>query len=183
MGTPMWRFVLTVLIGTALLSAAGLVLALQCVRLIEKIEGSAVTSPSNRQSPAPEGSAPRAPPQRVHSFVRGVLSRRDHNPKDPPRRSSPQSAGRVEGFMLRIIGIAAVLSLAVFSPVVGTWAAEIEGRVQALDPTERSVVLDNGSKLWLPEDANLDALKEGVEVKAMFEERDGKNVITDIEVK
>ena len=85
--------------------------------------------------------------------------------------------------MLRIIGIAAVLSLAVFSPVVGTWAAEIEGRVQALDPTERSVVLDNGSKLWLPEDANLDALKEGVEVKATFEERDGKNVITDIEVK
>ena len=70
MGTPMWRFVLTVLIGTALLSAAGLVLALQCVRLIEKIEGSAVTSLSNRQSPAPEATAPRAPPQRVHSFVR-----------------------------------------------------------------------------------------------------------------
>ncbi len=34
----MWRFVLTVLVGTALLSSAGLVLALQCVRLIEKIE-------------------------------------------------------------------------------------------------------------------------------------------------
>jgi len=85
--------------------------------------------------------------------------------------------------MSRIIAIAAVLSLAVFAPVVGAWAAEIEGKIQALDPTARSVVLDNGSKLWLPEDANLDALKEGTEVHAMYEERAGKNIVTDIDVK
>jgi len=85
--------------------------------------------------------------------------------------------------MSRIIAIAAVLSLAAFSPVVGAWAAQIEGKIQAFDPTERSVVLDNGSKLWLPGDANVDGLKEGAEVKVMYEERDGKNVVTDIDVK
>ncbi len=85
--------------------------------------------------------------------------------------------------MSRIIAIAAVLSLAAFAPVVGAWAAEIEGKIQAFDPTERSVVLDDGSKLWLPGDATLDSLKEGAEVKVTYEERDGKNMVTDIDVK
>ncbi|PYM20410.1 MAG: hypothetical protein DMD81_02025 [Candidatus Rokuibacteriota bacterium] len=59
----------------------------------------------------------------------------------------------------------------------------MEGKIQAVNTDERTVTLDNGARLWLPDTADLDVLKEGVEIKASYEERDGKNVVTDLEVK
>jgi hypothetical protein len=79
----------------------------------------------------------------------------------------------------RVIAItfAAVLALA---PIAG--AGEIEGKVQSLDASERAFTLDNGTKIWVAEGMSMDKLKEGAQVKASYEERDGKNVATSIDV-
>lgn len=44
-------------------------------------------------------------------------------------------------------------------------------------------MLDNGVKVWLGDDVSPDALQEGVEVRISYEERDGKNVATRVDVK
>ncbi len=82
--------------------------------------------------------------------------------------------------MKKIVGIALALLLAV--SVVGAWAADIEGKVQQVDAGDRTVVLDNGTKLWIAEGLGMERLKEGASVKASYEERDGKNVVTQMEV-
>jgi hypothetical protein len=66
--------------------------------------------------------------------------------------------------------------------VAGAWAAEIEGKIQSVDPSDRSVTLDNGTKLWVAEGVAMDSLQAGAEVKASYEEKDGKNIATSVEV-
>ena len=66
--------------------------------------------------------------------------------------------------------------------VVGAWAGDISGKVQTIDQAERTFVLDNGSKVWVAEGVSMDALKEGANVKASYEERDGKMIATSVEV-
>jgi len=51
-----------------------------------------------------------------------------------------------------------------------------------VDPVDRAIVLDDGTKLWVAEGLPLDALREGARVKASYEERDGKNIVTTYEV-
>lgn len=82
--------------------------------------------------------------------------------------------------MSRVLGIALALLLAV--SVVGASAAEIEGKIQTVDTSDRMLVLENGTKLWIAEGLATDKLKEGAKVKASYEERDGKNVVTSFEV-
>jgi hypothetical protein len=82
--------------------------------------------------------------------------------------------------MKRIMGL--TLATLLWVSVAAVSAAEISGKVQALDAGERVVVLDNGTKLWVAEGLPMDKLKEGAEVRASYEERDGKNVITALEV-
>jgi Cu/Ag efflux protein CusF len=43
-------------------------------------------------------------------------------------------------------------------------------------------VLEDGTQLWLAESVSTDALKEGATVKASYEEKDGKKVVTEIQV-
>jgi hypothetical protein len=68
--------------------------------------------------------------------------------------------------------------------VFGTaaWADDVEGKIQTVDPQERMVVLEDGKQLWVAEGLNIEALKEGAKVKASYEERDGKAVVTSIEI-
>ena len=81
--------------------------------------------------------------------------------------------------MRTVLGITLALLL---SLGVTAWAAEISGKIQSIDPAERTIVLDNGSKLWVAEGVALDTLKEGANVKASYEERDGKMIATSLEV-
>jgi hypothetical protein len=81
--------------------------------------------------------------------------------------------------MRTVLGITLALLL---SLGVTAWAAEISGKIQSIDPAERAIVLDNGSKLWVSEGVALDTLKEGANVKASYEERDGKMIATSLEV-
>lgn len=76
-----------------------------------------------------------------------------------------------------VIAVALVLALS-----AGAFASEVEGKIQSVDTSDRAIVLDNGTKLWVAEGVSMDNLKEGATVKASYEERDGKNVATVIEV-
>ena len=62
------------------------------------------------------------------------------------------------------------------------WAADIEGKVKSVDAGEKSFTLEDGTKIWVAEGVSLDMLKEGADVKASYEEKDGKNIATSIEV-
>lgn len=82
---------------------------------------------------------------------------------------------------MRMLRIVLVLALC-FVPLTA-WSGEKEGKIQSLDAGERVVILDDGTKLSVPDGLALDQLKEGTEVKVSFEERDGKNVVRTIEVR
>jgi Protein of unknown function (DUF1344) len=62
-------------------------------------------------------------------------------------------------------------------------AADIEGKIKAVDPSEKSFVLEDGTKVWVGEGASMNDIKEGSQVKASYEVKDGKNVATSVEVK
>ena len=79
--------------------------------------------------------------------------------------------------------LCAVLTILLVFSVAGAWAAEIEGKIQRLDTSDRTIVLDNGTRVFVAEGVALESLREGSEVKVTFEERDGKNVATNVEVK
>lgn len=81
--------------------------------------------------------------------------------------------------MKKVLWIAVALVLAMSA---GAFAANVEGKVQSVDVSERVIVLENGTKFWIAEGVAMDKLKEGANVKASFEERDGKNVVIIIEV-
>ena len=81
---------------------------------------------------------------------------------------------------MRVLGVVLALVLAV--SVAGAWAGSIEGKIQQVDIADRAIVLDDGTKLWIAEWLGMDKLREGAEVKASYEERDGKNMVTSFEV-
>ena len=66
--------------------------------------------------------------------------------------------------------------------VAGAWADDIQGKIKSVDTGERSFVLEDGTQLWVAEGVTMDSLKEGASVKASYEERDGKKVVTGLEV-
>jgi Protein of unknown function (DUF1344) len=82
--------------------------------------------------------------------------------------------------MLRKLAIVALLL--VFAAAAPVWAEEISGKIQKVDTGDRSIVLEDGTQLWLGESVSADALQEGKTVKASYEEKDGKKVVTAIEV-
>jgi Cu/Ag efflux protein CusF len=83
--------------------------------------------------------------------------------------------------MPKLLGVVLMGVLALWA--VSGWAAEMEGKIQTIDTSDRTIVLDNGTKLSVAEGVSLDTLKEGTDVKVSFEERDGKNVATSVEMK
>ena len=82
---------------------------------------------------------------------------------------------------MRIV-LAVVLAAAVSFAVVTAWAEEVQGKVQQVNAAERMIVLEDGTQIWVAEGLPLENLKEGVTVKASYEERDGKKVATMIEI-
>lgn len=81
--------------------------------------------------------------------------------------------------MRRILGLTLAVLL---MSVVGASAGNVEGKIQTIDSSDRMIVLEDGTKLWVAEGLSMDTLKEGAKVKASYDERDGKNVLTSFEV-
>ena len=84
--------------------------------------------------------------------------------------------------MTRHIVIAVVMLIAAFSPLAAL-AADMEGKVQAVDTSERTLTLENGTKVWLSEGVAIDSIKEGSEVTVSYEDKDGKPVATTVTTK
>ncbi len=87
--------------------------------------------------------------------------------------------------------IAALVLAATFALVGIAMAAEMEGKVRSVDTSSKEIVLDNGTKLVCDDSTSimvegkggkLEDLKEGARVKASYEEKDGKNIASTLEV-
>ncbi len=81
---------------------------------------------------------------------------------------------------MKTLGLALTLLLTL--AVAGAWAADVEGKIQQVNMTDRTIVLDDGTQLYLAEGVPTDNLREGAKVKASYEEREGKKVVTGIQV-
>jgi len=79
--------------------------------------------------------------------------------------------------------LCAVVTVLLMFSVAGAWAAEMEGKIQTVDTSDRTLVLDNGMRVTVADGVAIEGLREGNEVKVTFEERDGRNVATIVEVK
>jgi Cu/Ag efflux protein CusF len=84
-----------------------------------------------------------------------------------------------EDSMLKKLAIVALLLAFTAAPL---WADEVSGKIQKVDTSDRSIVLEDGTQLWLAESVSADDLKEGATVKASYEEKDGKKIVTEIQV-
>jgi uncharacterized protein DUF1344 len=76
-----------------------------------------------------------------------------------------------------------VVALTLVFVAATAWAVEIEGRVQSIDVAERSLILDNGTKIWLADTVAVDGVQAGAEVTVSYEDKDGKPVATSVETK
>ncbi len=81
--------------------------------------------------------------------------------------------------MLKVLGAALAL---VATVSIGAWADEIEGKIQSVNADERMIVLEDGTRLSVAEGLPMDNFKEGAKVKASYEQRDGKNITSSLEV-
>jgi len=84
--------------------------------------------------------------------------------------------------MFRRIITSAALVLAILTPILAS-GAEMEGTIRSVDSSERTVTLDNGTKVWLPDGVAVDLMKAGDEIKVSYEERDGRPTAITVEVK
>jgi hypothetical protein len=82
------------------------------------------------------------------------------------------------------MGTLAILTLAVLLGlgVAGAEARDVTGKIQSVDTAERVIVLDDGTTLWIVEGLSMESLREGTRVTASYDERDGRNVATVVEV-
>ena len=81
--------------------------------------------------------------------------------------------------MLKAFVGAVALTVAVSG---AAFAADVEGKIKSVDTSEKSFTLEDGTKVWIGDSVAIDKLKEGADVKASYEEKDGKNMATSVEV-
>ena len=82
--------------------------------------------------------------------------------------------------MRKVLIVAVVLTLALSG---AAWAADVQGKIKSVDTSEKSFMLEDGTKIWLGEGVAIETVKEGADVTVSYSEKDGKNVATTVEVK
>jgi hypothetical protein len=83
--------------------------------------------------------------------------------------------------MRRLLRFALVIVLLAVPAIA--LSAEVQGKVKTIDTGDRVVTLEDGTRITIPEGIAIDTLKEGAEVTVSYEERDGKNQATNVEMK
>ena len=76
----------------------------------------------------------------------------------------------------------AIMALTLLFAALPAWGEEVTGKIQKVDADDRNIVLEDGTQLWLGESVSADQLREGTTIKASYEEKDGKKIVTQIEV-
>jgi hypothetical protein len=61
------------------------------------------------------------------------------------------------------------------------WSGEYLGTVRNIDQGQRTVVLSDGTQLWLVPGLSLDLFGQGKKVKVVYDERDGKKWVRSVE--
>jgi hypothetical protein len=62
-------------------------------------------------------------------------------------------------------------------------AEDVQGRVKAIEMTQKVIILDNGTRLfWTDEMPLAEQIQSGDVVKAKYEHRGGRLVVTEIEI-
>jgi Cu/Ag efflux protein CusF len=85
---------------------------------------------------------------------------------------------------LLAVAVLAALALAPVATAQTGTAKTIEGKVMTVDPAGKSVTLDDGTKLMIPDSIQYSKadLKAGAAVKASYEVKDGQNVLTNLQI-
>lgn len=79
--------------------------------------------------------------------------------------------------MKKALGLALALTLALS---LSAAAEQVKtGKIQSVNPADRSIVLDDGTRLWVSEGQFAD-LSLGSEVKAAYETQGGKNIVIEM---
>lgn len=71
---------------------------------------------------------------------------------------------------------------AAFSFATAAHAAEAEGQIRDIDTDSLTITLQDGKSYKLPGEFDVTALKEGMEIILAYEEVDGQNLITDMQL-
>lgn len=87
--------------------------------------------------------------------------------------------------MKQVALAAAITVMALMASSSVASAAEVEGTVKSVDVSGEIVTLEDGTTLVLAPTSSVDreALKPGAHVKASYDSKDGKNMVTIIEVR
>jgi len=62
------------------------------------------------------------------------------------------------------------------------FAAEAEGKIKVIDREKLTITLDNGKSYKLPGEFDVDALEEGMDVLLAYDQVNGVNMITDMQL-
>ena len=86
--------------------------------------------------------------------------------------------------MRSLITLMVVISVIALTFVPLAWAADVVGKIKAVDTTGRMLVLEDGTRLAIPDNLKIDRkdLRPGKEVKASYDMVGAQKVITAIEV-
>jgi Cu/Ag efflux protein CusF len=84
--------------------------------------------------------------------------------------------------VFRVSMATAVLLLLLDAPFAR--AESVEGQVKNVDEAKRVVTLEDGTKLAIPDNVQVDRkrLAPGARVKASYEQQEGEKVVTDMQV-
>jgi ferric-dicitrate binding protein FerR (iron transport regulator) len=81
-----------------------------------------------------------------------------------------------------LVAVAVALAVA-FTAGAGVWAADKEGMVKTIQVNERVLTLSDGTQLYWTESVQVSQdIKEGTKVLVTYEPKDGKMVLTKIEI-
>ncbi|MEH6629336.1 MAG: DUF1344 domain-containing protein [Halopseudomonas aestusnigri] len=75
---------------------------------------------------------------------------------------------------------ASVIALGLISAATMANATEMTGRVMTTDEATNTIIMENGTVLELAGGLSVKDLAPGTEVVVTYDEKDGKNLVTDI---
>lgn len=84
---------------------------------------------------------------------------------------------------MRLMIVAGTLALAASLLAGPALADDVQGRVKALELTQKVMTLDNGTRLhWTDDVPVAEQIRSGDWVKVRYEERSGRLVLTEIDI-
>jgi uncharacterized protein DUF1344 len=83
---------------------------------------------------------------------------------------------------MRLMILGATVTVAVLLSSGLAVAGDVQGRIRGIEMTQKVITLDNGTRLFWTDDVIAEQLQSGDLVRARYEERNGRLVLTDLEI-